>query len=269
MGLAEDGYQRFSGILGKNLPKEKWDRMQSNYKNHDVKTAEGRERLDRQHQGQTGCYMSHYTLIKETAEKYDAACLKLWALERDSKATPEQLASAQAEVKKYSSVLVLEDDTLFGRIRPEDMTEKERNVGIYSDKMTQTGVGRIYYEAMRDLPKTWDILHFMVIPWEAPQETDSKRLAKLNGGVSLIAYAVSANAYKRVLQQLSRIDDPEKKFEPVDVELGKLHAVTNSFVVTPAIALHPGEASTINNVAQSDNAKRKYWQCDWGFTKLS
>ena len=171
-------------------------------------------------------------------------------------------------MEKYSSTLMVEDDTLFGRIRPEDMTEKKRPIGIFSHKMTKQGVGRIYYEAMRDLPKDWDILHFMAIPRAAPQETDSKSLARLNGGASLIAYAVSANAYRRVVQQLSKIDDPKKAFEPLDVELGYLQKELNAFVVTPAIALHPGEASTINNILQSDNAKRKYWQCDWSFTQI-
>ncbi len=268
VGSDESSYERYSACLGRNLPKEVWDRMQSNYKGIDTKTAEGKQRLDRQHMGQTGCYMSHYRLIKEASEKYDAACQKLWALEKEPTATHEQLQAARAEMEKYSSTLIVEDDTLFGRIRPEDMTEKERHEGIYSDKMTKQGVGRIYYEAMRDLPKDWDVLHFMVIPWAAPQETDSKNLAKLNGGVSLIAYAVSANAYKRILQQLSKIDDPKKTFEPVDVELGYLQKEINAFVVTPAIALHPGEASTINNVVQSDNVKRKYWQCDWSFTQI-
>ncbi len=242
--------------------------MDSNYKKIDTSTAEGQRKLNNQHQGQTGCYMSHYTLIKETAAKYDEAVQALIALQANSSATKEQIARAEKEVQKHSSILIVEDDNSFGRILSENAIEKERKNAIYSTTLTHKGTGRIFYEAMRDLPENWDMLYFMALPYTASKATESERLLKLTQADCLNAYAVSAKMYPRVLKQLEKIEDPTASFMPVDNELGELHEQTNSFVITPALAAQ-GAGSVINEVEDHPEVKRRYWQVDQAFLDVT
>lgn len=268
IGLKEGQYSRFPGVLGSKLPSTTWERMQSNYKKIDTTTAEGKRKLDQQHMGQTGCYMSHYTLIKETAEKYEQARKTLIDLLNTPSTNADQIEAAREQVRKYSSVLIVEDDNSFGRILPQDAEEKERRNAVYSTTLTREGTGRIFYEAMRDLPEDWDMLYFMALPYTESTPTKSPHLLKLTHADCLNAYAVSARMYPRILNQLKRIEDPSQPFMPIDNELGELHGQTHSFVISPALAAQ-GAGSVINEVDDHQEKKRRYWQVDPSFKQVT
>jgi GR25 family glycosyltransferase involved in LPS biosynthesis len=233
--------------------------MQSNYKRISTKTVEGRELLDRQHMGQTGCYMSHYRLIKETAENYDLARKELLSLLRNPGATQEDINKAELKVKKYSNVLILEDDNEFGMILDQDVTVKGKGNEIYSDKLTLEGAGRFYYEAMRDLHEDWDMLYFMAMSYKTPLDTNSPNLKKLTHASCLNAYAINAKMYPRILSQLNKIEHDFLPLNAVDEEIAKLHKQANCYVFTQALAVQDGRGSTINNF-KSDDPKLRYWQ---------
>lgn len=260
VGLTEGRYERFRGCDGrKELDRSVWNRMKSNYRCIFTLTAKGRAKLDRQHMGQIGCYMSHYLLIKETAENYEAAKKELSLLNQDPGATEEQIKDAEAKVKKYSSVLILEDDNEFGMILPKDVTVKSWRGVVFSDKLTHRGAGRVFYEAMRDLPEDWDMLYFMAQPYQKARSTHSKRLKKLKEADCLNAYAVNACMYPKLLKQLGKIEHETASLRPVDTEIKKLHRKSNCYVVTPALAVQDGRGSSINGYMRN-NQKLRYMQ---------
>ncbi|NGX58526.1 MAG: hypothetical protein K940chlam3_01433 [Chlamydiae bacterium] len=244
VGLSENQYKRFVGIDGSQLDKNDWSRMTSNYKHISTITAKGREKLDCQHRNQTGCYMSHYRLIKKIAEKYDEARENLLKLQK-GQLPHTQLEKATQKVKKYSNVLILEDDNAFGMIKPEDVTKKGWRRQVFSEKMTTMEIGKIFYNAMKDLPNDWDMLYFMAMWYEKPKKTHSSYLKKLGSASCLNAYAVNAKMYPVILNKLRKIEHSNKKLRAVDEEIAELLKKRNCYVIAPAIALQAEGDSTI------------------------
>lgn len=258
IGLKKGLYSRYSGCIGTNLPKETYDRMRSNYKKIDASTESGRRQLDRQHMGQMGCYLSHYLLIKETASNYELAEKKLNALPWN--ASVEERRKAEDELRKYSSILILEDDARFGRILPEHITELDGGIGAYSDTFTHKGNGKIFYEAMKDLPENWDMLHFVTINIREPAKTSNKHLLQLKESMSLVAYAVSARMYPKLLKQLEKIETiPTCQVDAIDEEIVHLQKNSHCYAIFPPL-VGQGTDSIINGVQSDPDSRRTYWQ---------
>ncbi len=260
IGLVNNQFERFRGINGrKEIDKDIWNRMQGNYKHHPTWTKAGRDKLDNLHMGQTGCYMSHYNLIKETSEKYDNAKKKLLRLQKEN-ATPEKLKIARAEVKKFSSVLIIEDDNKFGRILPDHVTSgPDFHDNVYGHTLTKTGIGRQFYKTVAALPKDWNLFFFMAMNYETPDDTESTHLKKLKNAVCLNCYAVNASMYPQLLASLRKVEGEEVPIEPVDDAIAKLMKKTNCYVANPPLAAQGGGSSSINNTIDKDE-NRKYWQ---------
>lgn len=245
-------FERFAATYGKELPPEMWDRM------YDNSFFESGEKLTNIHKGQVGCFMSHYRVIKDAKEKHDLA-LKNYEIAKKSFdiATPDQKPAAilhmenmAKQVKEYSSILIFEDDNGFGQVINEGMATTSRDAG------------KILREAMRDLPEDWDMLYFMASTYGGfcftsrcvPPEQAYERLAKLGWGVNLNAYAINSKMYNSLLEQLSKIEDPDATLEAVDHEIASLHAHTNSYVITPPICFQGAGSSSITN-----DDKAIYW----------
>jgi GR25 family glycosyltransferase involved in LPS biosynthesis len=261
VGLKEDKFERFRGINGrKEIDKNIWNHMQSNYKYRPIWTKAGRDKHDNQHMGQTGCYMSHYNLIKETSEKYDNAKKELLRLQKEN-ATEEQTKKAQAEVKKYSSILILEDDNELGTIKRKNVTKcSKRRDQMYSDTLTKEGIGRKLYEAMNALPEDWDMFYFMAMNLKKPEDTESDSLKKLVEAGCLNCYAVNAQMYPKLLAALRRAEPGGIPIEPVDMVISKLMKGSKCYVANPPLAAQDGRGSVING-EWNDQSKLRYWQC--------
>lgn len=261
VGLEEGDFDRFKGCYGREeLSCDIWNRIDSNYKHHDTSTEEGRRALDSQHMGQAGCYMSHYNVIKQASENYDLAIAELVALKKQDNATAEEIEAAEQQVVKYSSVLILEDDNEFGMILPEDVTVAGWNTQVYADTLTHEGVGKIFYQGMRDLPEDWDMLYFMAQSYRPPLPTASPHLKKLREASCLNAYAVSAKMYRKLLARLGKIEHGTGPILPIDEEIAILHKTTGSYVFAPALAVQDGRGSSINDNC-CEEASKRYWQC--------
>jgi GR25 family glycosyltransferase involved in LPS biosynthesis len=259
VGLKEGEFERFRGINGREeIKKDIWDQIQSNYKHYDTETKEGREKLDKQHKGQAGCYMSHYRLIKETSEKYDNARRKLLSLQKENAST-EELKEAQAEVKKYSNVLILEDDNQFGTIPSESNVRHLWADQIFSPTLKKEGAGRKFFEAMVDLKEDWDMLYFMAMSIEKPEDTHSKRLKKLTNAWCQNCYAINARMYPKLLAALRRIEPGGFPLDPVDVIIGDHLKENNCFVTHPPLAAQNGNGSCING--WHDPSINLHYQC--------
>lgn len=211
-----------NGRNPEEVPESIWSKMSLNWRNLDVTKPEGLKALQQQHKGEAGCFLSHYRLLCSIQASFEKACEELkeaFAAKDDAK-----IKRASAQARKYSSVLVMEDDNGFGIVDTSD----------YQSAST-AGVGRLLREAMTELPEDWDMLYFMVQSYQPLSHTP--HLKQLTWGTLMNAYAVSYRMYDDMIEQLRRIEDPEvTSLKPVDVEVAALHANHNCYAIMPAIA---------------------------------
>lgn len=234
--LQQVGIENFTvwrAVNGRNsheVPEALWRKMSLNWRVLDLSTVEGEERLDRQFQGETGCYLSHYRLLQHVKTQYDMAREKL-LMAKDEAA--KELA--ERELKKYSTVLILEDDNGFGLVSKDHKS------------VTMQGVGRILREALASLPEDWDMLYFMAQSI-SPAQMRSPHLKQLNFGMLMNAYAVNHQMYDDLIKHLSSIDDPEVvELAPIDNAVGALHATHRCYAIFPSIAYqHDGQSQIID-----------------------
>jgi len=257
-------FERFSAILGKNLPESQWKRMESNFLNHDVNTEEGRKKLDKQHQGQTGCYMSHRGMIQEAKNRWeqakgDAAHIQTEivdlksrsangtaGLQNELNAAEARLQEAQGRVKKYSSVLIVEDDNRFGRVLGDP---KERNYTVEK-------VGKVFRRVMAELPSDYDMFFMTSFALEKRNVHQCKWIQKFDYGYDLNAVAIHSRFYDTILDKLKKIDEEKVPLRPVDVEYADLMEKGKVFVASPPIAFQGGFVSNLTQVEQAEPFKQ-------------
>lgn len=190
-----------------------------------------RERLFGIHQAEAGCYLSHYELIKKTKAAFDEALKQLDQAEASNDAG--KIENAKKNVRKYSRLLVLEDDGGFGFVAQDKMTA------------TKHGVGRHLREALKELPADWDMLYF-VVGVGKPAEEISPKICKLKQAWSSVAYAINYTMYADMIDHLKKIEDPSvKKVLPLDNEFGKMHKFYNVYAIYPSIVYQQAVKSTI------------------------
>lgn len=217
----------------KNVPKKLWKKMTQNWANYNLGTRSGRKKFKRQQQGETGCYLSHLNLIKLVKRRFDKASQKLQKTFNNGNKKEYQRALAQA--RKYSSVMILEDDNAFGIVEQGNKEATLNNVGV------------LFRKAMAELPKDWDMCYFMA--WSRkPEKRISPHIVQLTEGLFNNAYVVNHTFYSTVIDHLERINDPDvTDVLPLDAALGQLHATSRTYAITPAITYQREGVSNITS----------------------
>jgi hypothetical protein len=138
-------------------------------------------------------------------------------------------------VRKYSSVLIIEDDNSFGIVNPD----------LVSANLS--GVGTLFRKAMKELPKNWEMVYFMSQPIR-PSRYFSNHLVRNRQGIYLNAYAVNHLMYDTLINHLSKIYRPDNThISPVDFEISLIHEFHQTFSVTPSIAYQVEGLSSITS----------------------
>ncbi len=243
IGVYRKDFEFFTATDGrKDLDEAIWKKMHMNWAKIDTSTSEGLAKLHHQFQGEAGCYMSHYRLIQRVSQAFDEAENEL---QKADLANDEiKIDEAKKKVKKYSSVLILEDDTGFGLVQKDGAS------------VTLEKTDEIFKEAMKELPAHWDMLYFNALV-RHPSIEESAHLVRLTGGDYLNAYAVHHRMYKVLLEALQAIEKPEvKKIAPVDTTIHRLHLRHFCYCVTPSIAFQTGGVSYITSNEKKLNQKQ-------------
>ncbi|MCE5318696.1 MAG: hypothetical protein LLG04_15195, partial [Parachlamydia sp.] len=155
-------------------------------------------------------------------ENFKKACKELQ--EANEKNDTAGIQACAARARKYSSVLIMEDDNGFGFVNRQNYKTA-----------TTAGLGRLLREAMTELPEDWDMLYFMVQSHQSLPYTH--HLRQLTWGTLMNAYVVSYRMYDAIIDHLKRIEDPKvTELKPVDVEVAMLHQGHQCYAIKPAIA---------------------------------
>ncbi|MDB6081100.1 MAG: lipooligosaccharide galactosyltransferase [Chlamydiia bacterium] len=231
----------------KDLPERLWKKMRQKSVQKDM-SADERKKFDLQRQGETGCYISHLRLLELVRDNYKQALITLKAAEATG--NPKAIQAASALVKKYSSVLIFEDDTGFGV------------AGLDRKSITKRSVGTIFRKAMAELPSDWDMIYFMSLPY-IPSKKATTHLAHLQGAVIMNAYAIHYPMYDKLYNQLKKLYDPKVlSIHPVDVEYGNLHKNTKCYGIIPSITYQAEGLSSITSVTANHVRQKQSYQDD-------
>ena len=249
IGLKPQEYEVVRGVDGKTLPEALWERMES----FDLRNGPcPDEWVDRRKQGRMGCYMAQFKIIRDAALSFEKARMALEDV-LASNASEEALDVARANVRKFSSVLLIEDNNGFGKITGPRTAE----IGNY---------GELFRRVMQDLPSDWNMLYFKSMEdSQNPVRQITPYLAQLTYGFVTKCYAINANFYGRVITALEqRINDPDQTLEPVDNVIASLHETSKCFVTTPPLTYRVASKSLVYgggeiNPPQEDWAN---WQSD-------
>lgn len=219
--IGTDTFEVFRGIDGrKEVDPSIWNKFCRNLHNIDTSTEEGRCAIELLHQGQAGCYLSHYQLIKKVKAFFESAQQEWIAAKANQDAAA--IRKAESHLRRYSRVLIFEDDGCFGFLQNDS-------------KISKRGVGKVLRQALRTVPDNWDMIYFVVHASE-PTVRISSRLRKLNRTWALTAYAVNYPMYGPLVELLQKIEDPAiTQVQPVDNEIGEIHHLHNVYAIYPSV----------------------------------
>lgn len=217
----------------KDVNEELWKKMDRNWAKIDTSTEEGQRAFDNQRKAETGCYLSHWRVIQIIKERYEQAQKDLYHAQSCSDYSG--INRAIIDLKKYRSVLILEDDNAFGIVNEDKFSARLDEVGL------------LFRKAMLSLPRNWDMLYFMALSKE-PEEVITPYMVRLSHGICLNAYAVNHTMYDAIIEQLKKIEDPDvKHVDPVDNELAYLHKKFRCYAINPSIAYQGNGLSSITS----------------------
>lgn len=240
--IGTDSFEIFRAIDGrKELPPSIWKKILGNRDRLNDRTKSGKKAIDLVHQGEAGCYMSHYSLLKSIKEKFDKALSEL----EEAKAShnEELIQQSIQNVRKYSRVLILEDDVGFG------IVNHRRKIAV------RKGTGRLLRQALSEVPENWDILYLIVNPTNATKPY-SPHLRRMRLSTCAAAYAVNHTMYAPLLKKLAKIEDPEiERVEPVDIAISRIHFLHKVYAINPCLVYHQSGPSQI-----SANVREYLWQ---------
>ena len=226
----------FPAINGRKEVEEKiWKKFTRNWRRLDLTTEKGAQAFDSQRQGEAGCYLSHYTVIKQVKEKFDEAIVELEKAYK--KHDPKAMDKWWGKARKYSSVLIIEDDNGFGIVSQDKLSVRHEQVGV------------LFRQAMLNLPQDWEMLYFMTFA-KSPSQEVAPNIIQLSRGICLNAYAINYRIYDALVECLKKIEDPNvQKVLPVDDELAMLHSTHQCYAINPSIAYQrEGESSITSKV---------------------
>lgn len=233
-GIGTYDFEIFPGIDGRTLDPAIWQKFKLNRLKHKNKDFNN---FDRMHQGEAGCYMSHYLLIKQTKEAFDRALEELQL----AKAAHDRLAISNAteKVRKYSRLLIFEDDNGFGIVNEKKTKSSKTNAGV------------LFRKALKELPKDWDILYLMCIALEKSEKT-SKHIRRIKRSAFANAYVINHKFYEPLIAILQQIEDPTvSEVLPVDKAISHKHYLFHAYAIYPSIAFQYNGVSTIDETSSS------------------
>jgi len=241
-------FEVFPAIDGRlEVPSWMWQKFKENREVYDPDTIEGGELLDKLHQGEAGCYLSHYKTIQKIKCFFDSALADFEAAMEMQDG--EAIKEAEQRLRKYSRVLIFEDDVGFGEVKR-------------GGKISKKGVGRLLREGLGQLPEDWDMLYLIVNPIE-PVEQVSSHLYKLKQSWGLCGYAVNYRMYEPLIDLLKKIEDPnEPTVLMVDKQISGLHDKYAVYVIGPLVGFTQGLESIISGkewaLPRQDKASFKF-----------
>lgn len=229
-------FEVFPAIDGrKDLDPSIWTKLKKNRLGNNIAEGEKKNTLDRLHQGEAGCYMSHYLLIKRTKEAFDSATNEL----KNAVAHNDEFAISNAtdKVRKYSRILIFEDDNGFGIVNKKKSKSSKKNSGT------------LFRKALKELPKQWDMLYFMCAAHQKTQTT-STHLRQIKRSVFANAYAVNHTMYDPIISILKQIEDPEiTEVLPLDKAISYSHYLYHVYAIYPSITFQFNGISTIDSTS--------------------
>ena len=232
--IGTDTFEVFPAVNGcKDVDPSIWKKFFLNLHHIDISTEDGKLAFDRLHQGQAGCYLSHYRLIQKMKAAFEGAMEQL----RIAKEThnTEAIALAEKEALKHSRVLILEDDSRFGFLNEKTL------------QVSQKGIGTVLHEALLALPDDWDMLYLIVNATEPTSEI-APHLRKLGTSWCLTAHVINHTMYGPLVDLLSKIEDPSiTQVLPVDNEISAIHHLYNVYAIYPSVVFCDGGLSYITS----------------------
>lgn len=229
--IGTQSFNRFDAIDGRaELEPFIWQKFFSNRENYDPETEEGRVALDSLHKGEAGCYMSHYAVLKAVAEAFAKAKIKLEEAKKSRNVTT--IDHAEKQVRHYSRILILEDDSAFGVLE--------------GPQISKEGAGTVLRQAIQELPMDWDMLYLVARATE-PTEEVGLHLRKIRCSWNASAYAVNHSMYKPLLKQLKKIENPHIfRVQPVDNAISSIHHLHKVYAIYPSIVVQLNGVSEIS-----------------------
>lgn len=199
-------------------------------------------------QGIAGCVLAHYELIQDTHKRYQKA------LKNFHRATPKELTATKAEVDRYSSVLIIEDNNAFGQLI-EGVPYLE-SVGV---KLRQT---------LSELPEDWDMFYLLCMHSEfggplAKQIPGCPRLLRATFGLTTKCFAVKCSAYEKLLQAYKKSLFHDAELLPADHIVASLHTSLNVYIAREPLAYRFACPSLVGS-APGINVAENHWQ-PWPF----
>lgn len=229
-------FEIFQGVDGrKEVSPEIWNKFYgTRSRDLDPNTSEDKIALDKINQGRAGAYLSHYLLIKKIKECFDRAMQDYKSAQNSQDL--EAIKHAKKELKKYSRVLILEDDAAFGVVDEEKV------------KVTKKTIGKRLRLAITELPDDWNMLYFIVRAKEEPEEI-SPHLCKIKSSYCQAGYAVNYTMYEPIISLLSQVEDPlVEKTRSVDIVLGLIHHQYHVYALKKSLIYHqPGPSQIADN----------------------
>ncbi len=234
IGLKESDYEYAPTVDGKTLDPSLVARV-----------PDWAAKTDDIRKGVAGCAMAHYQLIKSTKESYDKAVAELTRV-KSEKPSAEALAKAEAAVKKYSSVLIMEDNCAFGYLDGQ--------------RVSQKGVGKDFREVVKHMPEDWDMFYMITMhgPWgPAIPLKDNPWVSKSNYGVVMKCFAVNQTAYGKIVEAFEKQIHGKGDFVPCDHTTGALHKELNVYMAQKSLAYRYASKSFVGGGAETGS---DHWQ---------
>ncbi|MCE5318048.1 MAG: hypothetical protein LLG04_11915 [Parachlamydia sp.] len=218
----------------RELPGEITSKMYSLWGSQgNLATIEKIRAIENQQKAEAGCFMSHFRVIQEIKTKFEEALVSYERAKLQGK--HEAMDGLAKEVRRYSSVLILEDDNAFGFLAEDKKTT------------TLKGCGLLLRLALMEMPKQWHMLYFMAQS-QFPSQFIGRFLRRICGTKGANAYAVHYPFYAQLVEHLGAIEDPAVKvIYPLDHQLSQLHPDYVCLAITPSIAYQTAGFSSIHS----------------------
>lgn len=227
VGLTEDKFEIAPCVKGTDLPESVWKRVPNWFGHNNM-------HLEQNKKGVAGCTLSHYNLIKDTNEKYKKAIQDLEMLQARN-SDEDEIKKAEEEVKKYSSVLIIEDNNAFGQLQ---------NDGSPSLK----GMGTTFRESIKELPENWDMFYFISMhgPWGFAKDVpNAPHLLEAVYGCVTKCFAVNHTAYDLLEKQFEKTCT--NSIIPSDHVVAGLHRKIHAFISRTPLSYRFASKSLVTN----------------------
>ena len=241
VGLEESQFELSPVVHGSSLSEMIWSRVPA-WAAQEIATK----------QGIAGCSMAHYYLIKDTRDRYKRALQRYTELKKKLPANIRRFQAAKKELKKYSSVLIIEDNNAFGR--------------LHKGKPLLTGMGIKFRETLMQLPEDWDMFYFICMHGfrdypRAQTVPHCPLILKAVYGLVTKCFAVRSTAYDALTRYFERCIFASSNGEllPADHIVARLHSKLNAYIAKEPLAYRFSCPSMVGS-HPGVNVSRHHWQ---------